>query len=601
MADIVLTDKITYKRLVTAGNDDFFYEDIDVAGAMLELPAATGDIDTSDQLTVFEAYQKVFVINGAKLKVADFRNIKLTHTELTTAHAQGDILTQAGAGGATAIVDFTSADKLATYCFVTGGTWNVTAAVIGSGSGTGFTPTAINGMLTHAVLTTVHASGDVLTQAVTEAKMTVEYSNALKTQTWGRITTGTFNLTNAVSTNGSGTAFTPTAVDTSPPLWYDYTVEPGGAAGSLPDAAYLGCLFLGSVYLAGDPDYPNQWYKSRQTNPFDYAYISLDAQSATAGGNPNIGEIGDIIRALIPYSDDYMVVGCADSMWYMVGDPAAGGKPYELDLTVGTYGAKSWCLDGVGTLYFWGTNGVYKTTVPGKPECVSEQSLPDLVKDEDASPKSHRITMAYDRRRGGVLICITKLSDGTNSNYFYSLKTEGFFPESYPEECGAYSLFYYAANDNDYKDLLVGCKDGYIRKFDSSKSSDDIGGVTDKLIDSYITFGPLKLGNENQEGILSSIAAITTGSRVGTALIDSSALTCKVWTGLAPDDVDEWMLLNSTPTMVATITAPGRSRGGTIKRPVRGMYVGVRLGNNTADQTWGLENIVLEGGPSGKV
>ena len=32
---------------------------------------------------------------------------------------------------------------------------------------------------------------------------------------------------------------------------------------------------------------------------------------------------------------------------------------------------------------------------------------------------------------------------------------------------------------------------------------------------------------------------------MGTALIDSSALTCKVWTGLAPDDVVERMLLNT--------------------------------------------------------
>jgi len=535
---VTITDKTSYKRLVAAGNNKLFYEDLNVAaGTMVSLAAAAvaGQLDTSDQLNIFEAYQKVFIVNGAKLKVADFINTKLTVSALTTAPTRGEIVTQL-TSGATMVVDFVNTAKTEIYGFTTGGTFVTT---------TGYTL----------------SGGDM-----------------------------------------DPTTMVPSAVAqaTTTPHWYDYTVYPGGASGSLPDAAYLGCLFLGSVWLAGDPDYPNQWYKSRQTNPFDYAYISLDAQSAVAGGNPNVGEIGDIIRALIPYSDDYLIIGCADSMWYMVGDPASGGKPYELDLATGIFGAKSYCLDGLGTLYFWGTNGVYKTTVPGKPECISEQSLPSLVNDEDASPTTHRVTMAYDRRKSGVLICITKLADGTNSNYFYSLKTGGFFPESYPEECGVYSLFYYGANDNDYKDLLVGCKDGYIRKFDSSKSSDDIG-ATDEAIDSYITVGPLKLGNENQEGILSSITAITTGSRVGTALIDSSALTCKVWTSLAPDDIVEKFLLNTTPNMVATITAPGRNRGGGIKRPVRGMYAGVRLGNNTKDETWGLENIVLEGGPSGKV
>ena len=228
-------------------------------GTMLEFAAATDDIDTSDQLVMFPAYQKVFVINGANLKVADFVNVKLTHAALATAHAHGDVLTQAAPGNATMIVDFTQTDKKVTYGYVSSGTWNVTGAVTGSGSGTGFTPTGINGELTHAVLATVHAAGVVLTQAGTLAEMTVEYTNALKTKTYGIITKGTFNTAGAVTPDaGAGTAFTPTATDISPPLWYDYTVYPGGASGSLPAKAYLGCTYRGSIYLSGNPNKPNQ-------------------------------------------------------------------------------------------------------------------------------------------------------------------------------------------------------------------------------------------------------------------------------------------------------------------------------------------------------
>ena len=525
---VSISDVVAFKRLVAAGNDKIFYEDLGVgAGTMIELAASDGDIDTSDQLNIFEAYQKVFVINGTNLKVADFRNTKLTVSTLTTAPTRGSIVTQVGST-ATMVVDFVNAAKTAIYGRTTSGTFVTTGG--NTLSGGSMDPE------------------DEVPSAVAEASTT--------------------------------------------PHWYDYEVYPGGSSGSLPTAAYLGCLFLGSIYLAGDPDYPNQWYKSRQTNPFDYAYVSLDAQSAVAGSDPNVGEMGDIIRALIPYSNDYLLFGCADSMWYMVGDPASGGKPFELDLTTGVFGAQSWCSDGQGTIYFWGTNGVYKTRIPGKPECISEIALPDLVKDEGANPSTYRITMGYDRRRNGILICITKLADGTNSNYFYSINDAGFFPETYPEECGVYSLFYYAANDNAYKDLLIGCKDGYIRKFTNNINSDDIGG-SNELIDSYVTFGPIKLGKENEEGVLASLTPVTCGSRVGTLFVDSSPLVCKVWTGLAADDIIEGFNLNTTPKMAATIITPGRGRGSTIRREVRGIYAGVRLGNSVAAQTWGLEHLNL--------
>ena len=55
--------------------------------------------------------------------------------------------------------------------------------------------------------------------------------------------------------------------------------------------------------------------------------------------------------------------------------------------------------------------------------CLSAIALPDLIKDRAADPSTHRITMAYDRRDYGIHICITKLSDGTNYNYWYDLKT----------------------------------------------------------------------------------------------------------------------------------------------------------------------------------
>ncbi|KKN01085.1 hypothetical protein LCGC14_1131230 [marine sediment metagenome] len=596
MADISLTDVITYKKLVACGNGEVWYEVS--AGTMMELPAADSDIDTTDQLNIFEAFQKVFVVNGANLKVADFINTKLTHTTLTTAHARGDILTQNTNNKM--VVDFTNTTKTATYGFVTAGIWDVTNAVTGSGSGTTFTPTGINGMLTHAVLATAHASNDTLTQATTSATMVVEYTDATKTHTWGRITAGTFNTTNSVTGSGSGSAFTPTATDISPPVWYDWTVYAGGASGTMPAKAYLGCLYRGRNVLAGNPNYPHQWYMSKVADPFNWVYSDTDPLTAVAGNNTDAGEIGDIVRALIPYKDDYLVFGCASTIWVLTGDPAASGEIDEVDLTVGIFGANSWCFDGDSNLYFWGTNGIYKIPVGFRSvENLTEISLPNLVGDEGADPSSHRITLGYDRKRHGILICITKLSDGSNSNYWYDIKLKGFFPESYPDECGAYSLFYYAANDNDYADLLVGCKDGYIRKFDETAKDDDIGG-SDQAILSYAVWPIQHLTEDNdKEGKLTSLTIELSGGASGGAFPDTDGVSYELHIGDDAETVIEDIKDGATPFSSGTLSGTGRKAR--IRTRARGAWLGIKFLNSTASETWAVNRIFGEIKEAGKI
>ncbi len=531
------------------------------AGTMIELDTSSGAIDTSDQLNMFEAYQKVFIVNGANLKVADFVNTKLTVTALTAsrAPAKGDILTQDQTGGNVAhmVVDFVSTDRTLIYGFA-----------YYEGSATAFNTTVD--------ITSNDATGDMDPNPIPNANISAV---------------------------------------TAKPHWYDWTVYPtitlavGGTTksyGTMPNKAYIGCLYRGRPVISGNLEAPYQWYMARQTHPWDFAYIANDAGSPVAGGNADAGEIGDVVRALIPYKDDYLVFGCATTMWFMAGDPAEGGSLNELDLTVGIFGANSWCFDGTGTLYFWGTNGVYQTKIPGIPECISEINLPKLVADEAADPSTHRITMAYDRTRVGILVCITKLSDGSNSNYFLDLRSGGFFPETYADECGAYSLFYYAANDTTLQDLLVGCKDGYIRKFNNSLKSDndsaDAAGVGTVAIDGYVTFGPIPMSPDPRlRGKLTGLDCITAGGASSGSQSDSDDITYDVFTGNSAEEVIEKLSADAGPNIAGTIKSPGRQRGGTIRKKVLGVYMGVKLQNDTAGETWGFEQLSINIAKSGRL
>ena len=212
--------------------------------------------------------------------------------------------------------------------------------------------------------------------------------------------------------------------------------------------------------------------------------------------------------------------------------------------------------------------------------------------------------MGYDRKRHGIVICITLLADGTNSNYFMSLspvtfgdsevQRYAFFPESYPEECGVYSIWFYAANNPTYRDLLLGCKDGYIRKFDSSDNSDDIGGATDELINSYITLGPFALASDGKEGAIHSMKLTSAGaSGAGGTEADSNDIGYKVFIGRTAAEATEKAKANTAPRVSGTFTAPGNPRGQVKKQKIRGAFAVIRLENNTLDETMSFDQLIV--------
>lgn len=537
---VSINERATVRRLVAVGNDEVWYEVS--AGTMTELTTTGEAIDTSDQLNMFEAFQKVFVVNGAKLYVADFVNTKITDDNgFTNKPARGDIVYQAGTDAATMVIDYIHGTDKAMYGYVTSGTFEVTTAI-----------------------------------------------------------------TSAVG--GAGDEIFPSPVaPVSNPHWYAWTPYDNDTTtyGSMPAKAYLGCLYRGRNVLAGNPNYPHQWYMSKIGDPWDWVYASTDPLTAAAGNNADAGETGDIIRALIPYKDDYLIFGCASTIWVLTGDPAAGGEIDEVDLTVGMFGANSWCFDGDGNLYFFGTGGIYKIPLGFRSiENLTEISLPNLISDEDANPSTHRITMEYDRKRHGILICITKLSDGSNSNYWYDLKLQGFFPESYPNECGPYSLFYYAANDNDYADLLVGCKDGYIRKFETAAAGkdDDTGGSTDPIL-SYVVWPIQHLTEDNdKEGKLTSLTielAGGAGANGTNTFPDTDGVSYEIHVGDDAETVIEDILDGATAFTSGTLSDTGRKAR--IRTKVRGAWLGIKFYNSTASESWAVNKIFGDVKEAGRI
>lgn len=524
------------KKLVSVGNNEVWYES--PAGTKVELAAANGDIDTAKPIDIFEYDEKVFIVNDTNKKVVDFGNIKLTTADIGSHPPDFRTILIGDSSGASMVVDYITA--LSGACVVYG----------------------------------------------------------------KRTTTATFTaeVISGTDDDGNDIDFTLSAVETAPdpPHWYDWSpfgdsANVGDTAyGAMPSNATIGCNYRGRAVTSGDKYYPHQWYQPRQGNPWDFNYIADDAQSPIRGNDADAGEIGDIVIALIPYKDDFLIYACANNLWFQVGDVAEGGGIHELELTAGILGKKAWCWDKEENLYILGTTGILK--IPkgfGQIENLTEITYPDFIEDLAFDSSLHIATMGYDRQKHGIKISKTTLASGVNSCWWFDLRTQGLFPESYPNVCGIYSMFWYESVDPDYRGLLFGCRDGLIRYSDSAAVDDD-SGDSDTAVDSYVTFGPIAIGGENKEGVLTGMNVVSAGGASGGSESDSNDIDFKVWTGLSAGDVTEKLIANTSPQIAGTVTAPGRRRGSAIRRKVRGAYLGLRLGNDTAAETWGLEKVILD-------
>jgi hypothetical protein len=511
---------------------------------MEEITSARGLISTINPFSMFEAYQKVFFANITAFYVADFKN---WHFPIATIEA----------GGSATIPIF--------------------GTIIGKASGTSVVdPTFIVDFCTNAT-----GTADLYAYQITAG--TID-SSTEKLQ----------DITNNV-------IITASADGSTHPHFYEWKTYANITAdyGVMPSKATLACLYRGRNVLSGNKNLPHQWYMSRQANPWDFMYIANDAQSPVAGGNSEAGELGDIITALIPFKDDYLIFGCANSIWVLRGDPAYGGSLDKIEDNTGIFGSRSWCWGPNNTMYFIGLNGLYTMTVPGFDiKLISALHLPNLVKDWQLDPSVHRVTMGYDRIRDGILIARSLLDGGANDVYWYDLKTEGFFPESYPDICGPFAMHYYEAEDDDYRHLLMGCTDGYIRYFlDTAK--DDDSGATDAAISSYVVFPMQSLSEDaDASGRLQSMTVIVAGGGAATTYANSDQLQIDIHKGNSAEAVLEAIISGATAHVSALVTAIGRTK---FRPRTKGNIIGVKCHSVASSESWTIEKIVATVKGAGRI
>lgn len=355
-------------------------------------------------------------------------------------------------------------------------------------------------------------------------------------------------------------------------------------AGSLPQGATdttkgasIIATYRGRIVLSGLKEDPQNWFMSVSGDPFDFDYSPATSSptQAVAGNNSDVGLLGDVITCLAPYQDDVLIMGGANSLWLMRGDPASGGQIDSVSRDIGVVGAEAWCFDTVGNFYFFGRNGLYRLEAGfgSQPVLISRNKLDKAFSDINVA--TNFIRLVYDPIWQGVHIFVTPTSEPVSGStcYFWDERNDAFWPDQYPASVGPTAVALYRSDNPEETGVMFGGWDGYVRQFDSDATADDGTAIT-----SYVRFAPWNLGD---------VFAVQRVDDIHVLMGDNSeASTFDIYAGATVEDA-EASADAGTPLVSVTLAAGGRTTP--IRRRITQSAVICELNQTSSTGTWAFE------------
>jgi hypothetical protein len=339
--------------------------------------------------------------------------------------------------------------------------------------------------------------------------------------------------------------------------------------GQVPTGCPLVCRYLDRLFLAGAEIAPHVWYCSRQGNYADWDYTQEDSQRAVAGTSSEAGVPGSPITALIPHSDDYLLIACRNELWRMQGDPAYGGSLNSVSHTVGIVGQRAWTLGPSGELIFLSMDGIYALPPGGDsyPIQLSREMLPREFL--NINPDMVTASLEYDVEGRGVHIFLTSEQANSRLHWWLDWDRKTFWPLTLDADHEPTTTCTLQATAIEDSGVLLGGRDGIIRRF-TNLAENDCGTA----ISSYAVIGPIALNKDSLVGKIISIDADIAENSGSVTWALSPSLTFEGAASAAVSDTGTWVAgINST-----------------VHPACRGQACTIKL-TGAANRRWAVENI----------
>lgn len=289
----------------------------------------------------------------------------------------------------------------------------------------------------------------------------------------------------------------------------------------------------------------------------------------------------DQVTAMIPWFDNYMVFATATSTYVLNGDPRKGGISRPVSTTRGIVDAASWVIGESNTIYAMSAAGPITLSQDnpfGEPQLLMSDRLPGVLSAPNTVTTDH--VFGYDSRSKRIhIFCPKKVAEAGTTHWTYDLRTKAWFPLQFgTSDHEPFCCIQLREIPSSRSDMLMCCRDGYLRYFDETAVTDDGTNIV-----SHAFMGPYRVAQDR----FTKVREIT-GTLAGT----SGRATVSVHTGDTPQDA-----LESTADW-SNIWLAGRSRS---DRPSsRGGSVYVQLAG-VPGEAWAFEEAVAQVSPGGKL
>ncbi len=349
-------------------------------------------------------------------------------------------------------------------------------------------------------------------------------------------------------------------------------------AGQVPTGCPLITNYLDRVVLAGAETAPYVWYMARVSDELDWDYSQTDSEAAVSGTSSIAGTPGEAITALIPSSEDYLLIATRLSLLRMRGDPAFGGDLVTLSRAIGVVGKDAWCATPTGEIVFLSAGGVYVLPPGGNasPIPLSDGRIPNELK--DVNPIETTVSMEFDVERHGIYIFLTSVNADGRLHFWLDWKTKTYWPMSFDADVEPTAICTGSGIKSEDVGVIIGSRDGFIRQF--SKWADNDDGV---LFSSYVDIGPIPLASEGNVGTLMSLSPVAAEA--------SGNIACTVHPGLSAEAA-----ANAASVASGTFVA---GVGPSVRLAGRGQVFRLKL-TGTPGRKWSLESIDAEVRDSGR-
>lgn len=353
-------------------------------------------------------------------------------------------------------------------------------------------------------------------------------------------------------------------------------------AGDLRPRARLISAWRGRLIWARFADNPSDWVMSAINDPYDYDLsppVQGPLQAVQGSRSPKgTGQAPDIVNGLIPFADDSLIFLCESSIWSLDGDPMDGGRFWLVSNATGGAFGNAWCRDEFGTLFFMGSRGViYRYSRSTGIEPMSDNSIPERLRTIDFSVTRCEMSWSNEDQGFHVFLIPTDSVGAVREHYFWSRKMDGWYPDSFGDANMAPMCSVTGDGDSSSsRSVVLGCADGYLRRFDSSYDDDDGFPIL-----AHCLIGPLQPKNAPLETHFKELCGVLASTQSGCG-----------YSGYATDTPDSL----GSPVFSGSL-APGRNPRHFVQAV--GAYVAIKVSNGAAGQRFAIESLEMDAFPAG--